>query len=63
VGRVGIELITTVIFAKMPAPSDFGLVGMVFVIIGFVGIFRDMGTSPSVIQRGVGRLQEVGFAL
>jgi PST family polysaccharide transporter len=42
---------TTVILARLLAPSDFGLIGMAMVVIGFMEVFRDLGTSAAVIQR------------
>lgn len=50
-GRLGTQLLTTVILARLLSPADFGLVGMAMVIIGFIGIFKDLGTSAAVIQR------------
>lgn len=51
VGRQGMQLLTTVILARLLSPSDFGLVGMAMVVIGFVTIFKDLGTSAALIQR------------
>lgn len=51
VGRQGTQLITTVILARLLSPSDFGLVGMAMVVIGFINIFKDLGTAAAVIQR------------
>ena len=50
-GRFVTQLLTTVILARLLAPSDFGLVGMAMVVIGFIGIFKDLGTSAAIIQR------------
>jgi O-antigen/teichoic acid export membrane protein len=50
-GRQGTQLITTVILAHLLSPSDFGLAGMAMVVIGFVNIFKDLGTAAAVIQR------------
>jgi len=50
-GRLGTQLLTTVILARLLAPSDFGLVGMAMVVIGFINIFKDLGTSAAIIQR------------
>jgi len=51
VGRQIVQLLTTVILAHLLLPSDFGLVGMSMVIIGFVTLFKDLGTSAVVVQR------------
>lgn len=51
VGRQGMQWVTIIILARLLSPSDFGLIGMVMVVIGFVGLFKDLGTSAAVIQR------------
>ena len=45
------QWVTIIILARLLSPSDFGLIGMVMVVIGFVGLFKDLGTSAAVIQR------------
>ncbi len=45
------QLLTTVILARLLAPSDFGLLGMATVVIGFITIFKDLGTSAAIIQK------------
>src|SRR3990172_2460022 len=50
-GRQGTQLFTTIILARLLSPSDFGLVGMAMVVIGFINIFKDLGTAAAVIQR------------
>ena len=52
-GRQVSQWITIIILARILTPADFGLVGMAMVVIGFMNIFRDMGTSPAIIQRQV----------
>ena len=39
-----------IILARLLAPSDFGLLGMATLVIGFVNLFKDLGTSSAVIQ-------------
>ncbi|MHB8168802.1 MAG: MOP flippase family protein [Thermoleophilia bacterium] len=51
VGRQVMQWITMVVLARLLVPADFGLVGMAMVVIGFVMIFKDLGTSAAVIQR------------
>lgn len=41
----------TVILARLLTPNDYGLIGMVAVVTGFVSIFKDMGLSVATIQR------------
>lgn len=50
-GRQAMQLVTTAILARLLDPADFGLIGMATIVIGFVSIFRDLGTSSAVIQR------------
>jgi len=50
-GRRGLSLVTNVILARLLAPADFGLVAMAAVIIGFIELFKDLGTASAVIQR------------
>jgi O-antigen/teichoic acid export membrane protein len=49
--RQGIQIFTTIILARILQPSDFGLMGMALVIIGFVNVFKDLGTSSAIIQK------------
>lgn len=51
VSRQIMQLVTTAVLARLLSPSDFGLVGMATIVIGFVGIFSDLGTSSAIIQR------------
>lgn len=51
IGGQGLQFATTVILARLLLPSDFGLIGMAMVVIGFVEVFRDLGTSAAIIQR------------
>ncbi|OQW92459.1 MAG: colanic acid exporter [Thiotrichaceae bacterium IS1] len=50
-GRQGMQLLTTIILARLLSPTDFGLVAMAMVVIGFVNIFNDLGLSAAVIQQ------------
>lgn len=51
ISRQGTQLLTTVVLARLLAPSDFGLLGMATVVIGFIAIFKDLGTSAAIIQK------------
>lgn len=42
--------ITGIVLARLLPPRDFGLIGMVTVLTGFVAIFSDLGFSQSLIQ-------------
>lgn len=45
------QFATSVVLARLLLPADFGLVAMASVVIGFIAIFKDLGTSAAVIQR------------
>lgn len=46
-----LQFITLAILARLLSPSDFGLMGMIMVVIGFAQAFADMGLSNAIIQR------------
>jgi O-antigen/teichoic acid export membrane protein len=49
--KFGISLIATVILARLLTPEDYGLVGMVAAVTGFIAIFKDLGLSAATIQK------------
>lgn len=51
VGRQGIQIFTTIILARVLTPSDFGLLNMALIIVGFAMVFKDVGTSAAIIQK------------
>ena len=46
-----IGIAATVVLARLLTPQDYGLIGMVAVITGFVSMFKDMGLSMATIQK------------
>jgi O-antigen/teichoic acid export membrane protein len=50
-GKFAIQLLSTMVLARLLTPADFGLVAMVTVITGFVGLFKDLGLSQATVQR------------
>jgi len=46
-----ISMASTPILARLLTPHDFGLIGMVAGIIGFIVLFKDMGLSIATIQK------------
>jgi O-antigen/teichoic acid export membrane protein len=48
--RALLQMAATVILARLLAPSDYGLIGMVSVVTGFALLFRDAGLSIPTIQ-------------
>jgi PST family polysaccharide transporter len=50
-GRRGLSLLSTIVLARVLTPADFGLVAMAAVVVGFIELFKDLGTATAVIQR------------
>ncbi len=46
-----LDVASTLILVRVLAPNDWGLVGMVSAIIGFVALFKDLGLTTATIQR------------
>ena len=47
----GLQFVTLAVLARLLSPSDFGLMGMIMVVIGFAQAFADMGISNAIIHR------------
>jgi PST family polysaccharide transporter len=41
----------TMLLGRLLRPADYGLIGMVAVVIGFVSMFKDLGLSAATVQR------------
>lgn len=46
-----VQFVTLAVLARLLSPSDFGLMGMIMVVVGFAQAFADMGLSNAIIQR------------
>lgn len=46
-----LQLLSTMVLARTLTPDDFGLIGMVAVIVNFVALFKDFGLSRATMQR------------
>ena len=46
-----LQMGSTVVLARLLLPEDYGLIGMVTVIINFAGLFKDLGLSTATIQK------------
>ncbi len=46
-----IQLGSQVILARLLFPADFGLLAMIYPVVGFIQIFNDIGLGQSLIQR------------
>jgi PST family polysaccharide transporter len=49
--RFLLQMTATVALARLLAPADYGLIGMVAVVTGFVALFKDMGLSAATVQK------------
>lgn len=48
---MGFTIISAVVLARLLTPDDFGLMGMVGVVMNFLFIFKDIGLSDATIQK------------
>ncbi|HJX91727.1 MAG TPA: lipopolysaccharide biosynthesis protein [Pyrinomonadaceae bacterium] len=46
-----ITLVATSVMARLLTPQDYGLIGMVAVVTGFVSTYKDLGLSAATIQK------------
>ena len=51
VGQRGLSLLSTLVLARLLAPSAFGLLGMATVMTAAMYSFKDFGTAAALIQR------------
>jgi len=50
-GRQLVQYTTTLILVGLLNPKDFGLMALALIVIGFLEIFKDLGTGVAIIQR------------
>lgn len=46
-----VGVVVTLALARLLTPADFGLVGMVVVVTGFLAVFGEMGFATALVQR------------
>ena len=46
-----VSLGATMVLGRLLTPSDYGLIGMVAVVTGFLSLFKDLGLSAATVQR------------
>ena len=51
-GSLALRMGSLMVLARLIAPQDFGLVGMVTAFTGVLNLFRDFGLSSATVQRG-----------
>jgi hypothetical protein len=49
--KFALQTATMMVLARLLSPEDFGLQGMVVVVTGFLGFFRDAGLGSATVQR------------
>lgn len=49
----------TVVLARLLSPEDYGLIGMVAVVTGFISVFKDLGLSAATIQNAEVNHQQI----
>src|SRR6476660_6347822 len=49
--KFALNLVSTVILARLLTPRDFGLVAMVTTVTSFLIVFKDAGLSIATVQR------------
>lgn len=49
----------TVVLARLLTPADYGLIGMVTVVVNFAGMFKDAGLSMATIQKDQIRHEQI----
>lgn len=49
--NTGIQVLSTIVLARLLTPADFGTVAMVTAIFAFANLFRELGLSTAAIQR------------
>ncbi|MGE9293090.1 MAG: lipopolysaccharide biosynthesis protein [Puniceicoccales bacterium] len=49
--RLVLQMGSTIALARLLTPTDFGLVGLVTVLIGLIVLFRDFGLTQATVQR------------
>ncbi|WP_119155413.1 lipopolysaccharide biosynthesis protein [Caldimonas tepidiphila] len=49
--RIGLQLASVVVLARLLTHADYGLLAMISVVTNFANLLRDMGTSAAVVQK------------
>jgi len=49
--RLVLQMVSTIVLARLLTPQDFGLIAMVTTVTGLVAVFKDMGLSMATVQR------------
>ena len=57
-----LQLVVLMILARLLTPSDFGVVAVALVVLGFSIIFSQLGVGPAIVQRKVLELEHLRMA-
>lgn len=49
-GRAALQMISTIVLARLLTPADFGLIAMVGAVMGIAELVRDFGLTGAIIQ-------------
>ena len=49
--KISCQLLGLVVFARYLTPEEIGVMSLTLVVVNFVNILRDMGSSAAIIQR------------
>ncbi len=49
--NTGLRMLQLLILARFLSPEDFGLMSMIWIIVGFIQIYTDFGVSSAIIHR------------
>lgn len=49
--RVGLQILTLVVLARLLEPGDFGVVALAVMVTNLANVVRDMGTAAALIQK------------
>ena len=49
--KMAVQIGSQIALARLLFPSDFGLLAMVYPIIGFIQVFNDLGLGQILVQR------------
>ncbi|MFO8081412.1 MAG: lipopolysaccharide biosynthesis protein [Armatimonadota bacterium] len=49
--RTALQMISTIVLARLLIPADFGIVAMAVMVTGLANIFRELGLGQALVQR------------
>jgi O-antigen/teichoic acid export membrane protein len=49
--NTALQMVTSIVLARLLMPADFGIVAMAAMVTGLAGVFRDLGLGQAIVQR------------